>query len=71
MQTLALTDASVIEDDHQTGIVNPLDPEPSHDVLPLGERRLDVLRLQLLRKASQAEDAGDGGGERGELGGHV
>ena len=56
------TDGSIIKDNQEASIVNPLDLEAAVHAVPLGERSLDVPGLELLRKASEGEDARDAGG---------
>lgn len=60
------TDCSVCEHDKQTGVVNPLDLEPSTDGLPVDEGSLDVTGLEFLREPSQGQDACDACRELGE-----
>jgi hypothetical protein len=60
------TNDSVIEDDVQAGIVDPLDLQ----ALMLGECSLDVLRLKLFGEAREHEDTSDRSGERSRRGGH-
>jgi len=57
--TAMRTNRGVLEDDEKTGVVLPLDLKASIDVLVVRERSLDVLRLELLWKASEVEDASD------------
>ncbi len=60
----------VIEHNQEAGVVNPLDLEAAVDTVPLGERGLDVPGLELLREASEGEDARNAGGELGESSSH-
>lgn len=63
-----LTNCGISKHHKETGIVYPLYLEPTASVLVFGERRLDVPRLELFRKACQGKNAGDGGGELGDGG---
>ena len=64
------TDGSIIKDNQEASIVNPLDLEAAADALPLGECGLDVPGLELLGEAGEGENASDAGGELGESGCH-
>ena len=57
------TDGSIIKDNQEASIVNPLDLEASANGFPLGERSLDIPGLELLGEASEGENASDAGGE--------
>lgn len=63
-----LTNCGISKHHKETGIVYPLYLETAAGVLIFGERRLDVPRLQLFRKASQGKNAGDRGRELGDGG---
>ena len=62
VRSRALTYGGIIKDNQEASIVNPLDLEAAVHAVPLGERSLDVPGLELLRKASEGEDARDAGG---------
>jgi len=66
MKISALGDCSVLEDNQEARIVDPLDPKPSADVFPLPKSRLDIPRLQLLREAGERKNTRDASGELGE-----
>ena len=48
-----LTNCGICEHDKQTGVINPLNLEPSTNGLPLGERSLYVTGLELLWEPSE------------------
>lgn len=66
MEIGAFGDSSVLEDDQEAGIVDPLDLKPSTDVFPLCESGLDIPRLQLFRESSKRKNACDASRELGE-----
>ena len=53
------TDGSIIKDNQEASIVNPLDLEATINGVPLGEGSLDIPGLELLGEAGEGEDAGD------------
>jgi len=66
----AFCDCSILEDNQEARIIDPLDLKPSTNVFPLYEGRLDISRLQLLREAGKRENTGDASRELGERGCH-
>jgi len=60
------TDCSVLKDNQEARIIDPLDLKPSTDVFPLYKSGLDIPRLQLLREAGERKNACDAGRELGE-----
>ena len=65
------THGSVLEDDQEAGVVLPLYLEPTADALPVGERSLYVLGLELLCEAGEGENASHRGRKtRGGSRGH-
>ncbi len=65
-----LTDSRILEDDEKASVILPFDFEASILILKLCEDALDVLRLEFLRESGQVKNAGDGGRETREVGGH-
>ena len=61
-----LTDCSVLEDNQEARVIDPLDLKPSANVFPLCKSSLDISRLQLPREAGKRENACDASRELGE-----
>lgn len=66
MKISAFGNRSVLEDDQETGIIDPLDLKPSADVFPLNKSGLNIPRLQLLREAGERKNARNASRELGE-----
>lgn len=64
------TDSGILKHNVETCVILPLDAEPATGALPFCEGGLDVLCLELLREASQGEDARHGRGEPRDGGRH-
>lgn len=58
-----------MKDDEKTGVIPPLDSEAATHAFPFSKGALDVLCFQLFWKATEREDASDGGREAGSRSG--
>jgi hypothetical protein len=62
----AFSDRGVLEDDQETGIIDPLDLKPSANTLPFCKGGLNIPRLELFREPGERKYARDASRELGE-----
>lgn len=66
MKISAFGDRRVLEDDQETGIIDPFDLKPSADGFPLCKRGLDIPCFQFFRESGERKNACDASRELGE-----